>query len=452
MAYYAVTSLDAIEKRDLIIEILTSLHLIDVEVVNITFDGLRTNLAACGLLGASFDPKNLIPYFPHPEDNSRVYVMLDACHALKSIRNALGDKGRINDHQLGPILWEHFEELQNLRETSNYVTHKINKRHIQFDRNRMNVRLAVQTFSNSSAASMSHLKRIRIEKFQNSDATINFILNMDKTFDAMNTKKEGQGFKGALDPRNSGPVFEHFIQMDSYIRKLKFLRKPCINSLRKTGFIGILVNMTVIRHLYEEIVLTGLLPSLPTFYLSQCVLESFFSRIRSFLGANDNPTQQQFQSAIRKLLFFNEVSSSDFANCEDNLNMLTVSSVNSIKVENNLLNTAEGNKHNGDYDDEDSIAIEFIREEEYMQNDLNLLDATIAFFAGSIEINIESNWLKQLKCSECTSIFRENARISYSIVENQKTRRPCLSTFLICKITHKLSTNAWKRTILTIDQ
>lgn len=96
-AYYAITSLDAIEKRDLIKEMLTSLHSIDVKVVNITFDGLKSNLTACELLGASFESSNIIPHFPHPCDDSRVYIVLDSCHMLKLIRNALGDTGRIND-------------------------------------------------------------------------------------------------------------------------------------------------------------------------------------------------------------------------------------------------------------------------------------------------------------------------------------------------------------------
>lgn len=97
LAYYAITSLDGLEKRDLIKEMLTSLHLIDVKVVNITFDGLKSNLTACELLGASFEPSNIIPYFLHPSDDSRVYVVLDSCHMLKLIRNALGDRSRIND-------------------------------------------------------------------------------------------------------------------------------------------------------------------------------------------------------------------------------------------------------------------------------------------------------------------------------------------------------------------
>lgn len=400
IAYYAVKSLDAQEKRDLILEILSALHSIDVKVANITFDGLRSNIATCNLLGASLDPKNLVPYFPHPIDKSNVYVMLDACHALKLVRNALGDLGRINDPRQGSILWKHYMDLNNLKDRSMFVTHRLNKRHIQYSRNRMNVRLAAQIFSNSAAASMAHLKRIGVEEFQNCESTISFTENMDKTFDTMNSKEDRPGFKGVFNANNYTAVFEHFDYMNTYIRQLKFYRKLCINSCRKTGFIAILINMIVIRRLYEELVQTGVLECLPTFYLSQDVLESFFSRIRSLLGANDNPTQQQFKSAIRKLLFINEVCSSDFANCEDNLNMLEISSASSIVAQDVVLN--EQITNTSEFTEEESMAIELIREEEILQNDTNLLDATIAFFAGSAEAYVESNLLKQLKCSNCT--------------------------------------------------
>lgn len=203
ISYYAITSLDSYEKKVLIVEMLTSLHSIGARVLNITFDGLPANLQACEMLGANLDPHNLSPHFPHPCDSYRVYVILDSCHMLKLIRNALGDLEYINDPSCGKIEWQYFKELESYRTENNYMSHKLTRRHIEYSRNRMNVRLATETFSKSVAAAMEHLLVAGDEKFQNSSSTINFIKMFNDTFDATNTRNilgAGSIFKSALNP------------------------------------------------------------------------------------------------------------------------------------------------------------------------------------------------------------------------------------------------------------
>lgn len=66
--------------------------------------------------------------------------------------------------------------------------------------------------------------------------------------------------------------------------------------------------------------------NLPTFSFSQDHLESFFGRIRSRHGFNDNPNVQQFCGAFRRIIVNQEIRSSQSSNCQDHLNILTVSS------------------------------------------------------------------------------------------------------------------------------
>lgn len=434
ISYYAITSLDWFEKKNLIVEMITALHSIDARVVNITCDGLNANLLTFEALGVSLDPANIVPYFHLPNYPHKIYVLLDSCHMLKLLRNALGDLGYITDPLNGKIEWKHFIDLEALRRSENYVPHKLTQRHIQYTSNRMNVRLATQTFSNSVAAAMEHLMLTEHEKFQNIESTIYFTRNVNNIFDATNTKniRNDSIFKSALNPENANLIFQKFAEMDTYIRRLKFNRKFCIESRRKTGFIGFLVNMISIRMIYEDLVAKNVLEYLPTFYLSQDLLESMFGRIRALLGSNDNPTAQQIKACIRKLLFFNEVCSSEFSNCEDNLDILTVSSnksspsveIGTIHVE---LNTAVCDIFSMD-DEEDSMP-----NSSYLQNISSNEDTTIAYLAGSIEIQFQSNpW----KCSICQSIFTDNEKIDGPFLNNTKTQRPCKSTFLICKIVH----------------
>lgn len=197
--------------------------------------------------------------------------------------------------------------------------------------------------------------------------------------------------------------------------------------------------------MYNTYVQSGLLPSLATFYLSQDLLESFFSRLRCLNGSNDNPTIQQVKPSIRKLLFYTEVTSSEFANCEDNLNILTVTSdtasqQNPTDIEQEMNLMGFENSSYGDTNEDEDFANEAIREEERLQNlssfDSEITsneDATVAFFAGSLEIRLQA---KRFECTECESVFAVNDKIEGTFFENNKTRRPCKSTYLICKYAH----------------
>lgn len=232
--------------------------------------------------------------------------------------------------------------------------------------------------------------------------------------------------------------------------QLKLKKVLCIKSRRHTGFVGFIINMVNARKMYEDYVVTGLLDSLSLFYNSQDLLESFFSRIRALLGANDNPTAQEFKAAIRKLLFFNEISSSIFANCEDNLDILTVSSVTP-----RMMNIFQDQDNDGEDNDgeknfsEENQNIDFFEEiEEFnalsntseAESEIqNKEEATIAYVAGTIEKKVKSS---KFACKECLSVcehlFDENEKISGQFIENNRTQRPCKSTFNICKCVHKI--------------
>lgn len=87
---------------------------------------------------------------------------------------------------------------------------------------------------------------------------------------------------------------------------------------------------------------TGLLECVPNFYISQDPLETLFGSVRSLNGNSDNPSVEQFSSALRKLLIHNEIESSDLSNCTDQLNILTVSSFRKKSISN------ESNDQNND--------------------------------------------------------------------------------------------------------
>lgn len=58
-----------------------------------------------------------------------------------------------------------------------------------------------------------------------------------------------------------------------------------------------------------------LIKCIPSYSLNQDAVEIFFGKCRSLHGYNDNPTVQQVQSAIRKILVHSTVCTSKKANC-----------------------------------------------------------------------------------------------------------------------------------------
>lgn len=63
----------------------------------------------------------------------------------------------------------------------------------------MNVKLAAQTLSSSVANAIDFLRVSENEKFQNSEATTEYIRTVDRIFDVLNAKSPlGKGFKSPL--------------------------------------------------------------------------------------------------------------------------------------------------------------------------------------------------------------------------------------------------------------
>ncbi|KAG8175617.1 hypothetical protein JTE90_019429 [Oedothorax gibbosus] len=97
VAYFLINGLNAIERANLISEALTHIHETGVDIVSLTFDGTSTNISSVNELGANISVDNLKHYFPHPVTKEPVYVILDACHMLKLVRNCLASKGSLFD-------------------------------------------------------------------------------------------------------------------------------------------------------------------------------------------------------------------------------------------------------------------------------------------------------------------------------------------------------------------
>lgn len=252
---------------------------------------------------------------------------------LKLARNCLDNERFIYDGDGRKIEWKHFESLESQRVRNDFVMHKLTKKHVQCQRNRMNVKLAAQTLSNSVANSLEYLMKQGVKSFINCAGTIRFCRMMNDLFDVFNT-----GHKDTLDNNNQNvykvPLSMNTVERvlpllndaEEYIKSLKIDRTNILKSRKKTGFLGLIINIHNLKLIFDEYVRSDVLKQITTYSLGQDSLESFFGRMRSKCGNNDNPTVEQFKSAYRKTLVNKEITSSTFANCQDNLNIFFVPS------------------------------------------------------------------------------------------------------------------------------
>lgn len=289
IAYFLTNGLTADEKAAIVNEALIRLSEIGIEITAITFDGHPSNIAVLNAYGGSWDGK---PYILDPVDkNRRIYVLLDAAHMLKLIRNTIATRDLI-DGDGGIISWKYFEALYYAQKSLSYnLGNKITKAHIeQWDAKKMNVRLAAETISNSVADSMEFMKT-ECDKFQDVDPTVKFTRVFNDIFDIMNsTGKDGAtGFKRTLSKQTAREFFQRFEEAMAYIKALKVVgeTKPILSSTIHVAFTGFYNNMISCIGLYNDYIETGKMTEIVTHRFSQDLLESFFGTIRSMGGKSN---------------------------------------------------------------------------------------------------------------------------------------------------------------------
>ncbi|KAH8009969.1 hypothetical protein HPB51_023025 [Rhipicephalus microplus] len=325
LGYFFIESLSGSERAALTQECLSRLSSIDVEVASLTFDGAASNFTMARCLGA--DLKYSSPKFDTSFNSSteqtdspnKVSVILDACHMLMLIRNCLGSVDHRVDLNGSEVRWSFIKELEKLqRDEGLHLENRLTRAHIEWAKQKMKVRLAVQTLSSSVADALDFCEStLKLPQFKGAHATAEFIRIFDRLFDVLNSRNPfGRSYKAALRKANEASMRTFFEKAELSITKLKDAKeKPVIESLKKTGFVGLLICMRSVTALFDRLVATGKLQYLLTHKMSQDHLETFFGGVRGKGGYNNNPTACQFTAAYKRLLIRTEVASSEAGNC-----------------------------------------------------------------------------------------------------------------------------------------
>jgi len=143
---------------------------------------------------------------------------------IKLARNTLGNC-LVLESMAGQIKWCYFEYLHELQKNlSLKFANKISNVHINWQQNKMKVKIAVQLLSSLTANALQYLKDKdnNYPQFSGCDETINFCRTIDQIFDFLNSRSPfSKGFKS--------PIFQSNIQFIKdknipFIHNLYFLK------------------------------------------------------------------------------------------------------------------------------------------------------------------------------------------------------------------------------------
>ncbi|KAH7958552.1 hypothetical protein HPB49_002537 [Dermacentor silvarum] len=177
----------------LLLQCIVHLSNAGVVVDAITCDNSTSNQSALRSLGISGDINNTKNTFQHPCAPSRlVYVVIDP-HVFKCIRNNLLKVGKFLLPQSQEVFHCHYSALLEYEEEQAGLraVPKLTKAHIFPNAfQKMSVRLAVQLFSESTAAAMKfYSKQEACKNLHHSTASSDFTRRMNKLFDSLNSRR-----------------------------------------------------------------------------------------------------------------------------------------------------------------------------------------------------------------------------------------------------------------------
>ncbi|GFR58231.1 THAP domain-containing protein 9 [Elysia marginata] len=287
-------------------------------------DGLRANVKAAIELGCNLDVYNLCTHFQHPHPRHRdeaVYFICDPPHMLKLFRNFLAERGimkRATEHGVQTISWQYIKALHELQKTDSlYLAKKLTNKHINFNNVKMKVNIAAQTLSSSVATAIDHLRDdLKLPQFQGSEETCAFIRHIDRLFNLLNCKNPfAKGFKAALSERNQGNWKPFLQNIQLYLLSLQEPSGlPLHQGRRNQCVLGFMITARSTLKLAEDLLGKESYRYLLTYKFSQDHIEMFFGKIRQRSGWNNNPTSEQFRSALKSLMMSSTITPSRHGN------------------------------------------------------------------------------------------------------------------------------------------
>jgi DNA transposase THAP9 len=260
VGFFYVSRLDGHSRETLIKMCLAQLAIPNLDIMVLTFDGDRANLKAVESMGASFKIGAIVPDFTNPYTEKKIAVMLDMCHALKLVRNNFFRQEEIF-HAGQKISLQHIVALESLQSEQNlHLGNKLTTKHIQYEPNIMNVRIAAETLSDSVANSLDYAReQLGLTDFAESAPTAEFCRVINRIFDIFNSHTATASkayYKAPLTQDNKNQFFSAMDSTAAYIRQLETKDGRLITTTKaKTGFLGIVFNIESLKAVFSRCVI-----------------------------------------------------------------------------------------------------------------------------------------------------------------------------------------------------
>lgn len=206
--YFFIDSLTGSERAQLTNQCIERLASVGAQVVSLTFDGASSNFTMANCLGADLRPysETFSTGFANPHDSSKsVYIVLDACHMIKLIRNCLATVSHLIDADGNHVKWDYIKALDALqREEGLRLGNRLTKVHIQWEKQKMKVHLGVQALSASVADALDFCEQVlTLPQLEGASATARFVRLFDHLFDILNSRNPlAKTYKAALRKQN----------------------------------------------------------------------------------------------------------------------------------------------------------------------------------------------------------------------------------------------------------
>lgn len=261
-----------------------------------------------------FDELAATPQNPYFEVNGhKVYFFFDTPHLLKCTRNNLRAPHKLF---IGTEIvdWSYIRELYECSDPHRVkLARKLTLDHIyRRPFNSMKVKFAAQVLSESVSVAMSVM--ISLGKLPaTAKSTADFIENIDKLFDCLNSKTATASTPGKMNYALSA-TSEHLAFLREAIKWISCWR---FDSPRQPHTIrGWLVTIQAALMLWEDLHKNFNFTCLLTRRLQQDSLENLFGTLRQKHGCNEHPNVFQFIAALKHVFVGKLSNLSSRGNCE----------------------------------------------------------------------------------------------------------------------------------------
>lgn len=475
LAYFPISNLSAIQKKNLIVHCVRNVVDARAEVVGVVVNGRPINFAVSHLLGCNYMEILHEQTFKVDTYEMPLIIHFNPCEMMKMIRDTFAElKVFITEHY-ERIEWKYLERLIKLAESyeislssnenimgddddTSDLKLKHDLLHEYFTMNKIQPKLAVQSLSKDIADALDYCRiDLNLEEFSDSSATSKFIYTLNNIFDILTSKSDYEtGFY--ISPLTS----ENYTKIKSYCDEcIDFLSQIqaedgsyILDHRQSTGFLGIITCLNNLETIHDRLLMTEELPHVLTHKLNQDHTRIIFGNLESYQNKNVYNFHQQFKLRLSQIQL-HEQDLENYVSFDNETNNNICDSCNPIEAINNTMERVQmfnldsiNYKIIKDYDD--------ILETRNYLFDLETLEISRSEYKLQrikfIACNIVSRLHSTLLCSECLACIDGDYSKSNDLIyaPTKFLRKPSESVVQICEIT-EASIAIYKNLVKTLD-